>query len=86
MIKHRPLAFALVCLGVLAAAPQGVAAAAPKDSANVKRAPSPELVRMAREVSPRRIERSVRTLAGFGTRHTLSSQTDPERGIGAARG
>jgi hypothetical protein len=40
---------------------------------------------MARELSPNRIERSVRKLASFGTRHTLSSQTDPERGIGAAR-
>jgi hypothetical protein len=47
--------------------------------------PSPGLIRMAREVSPDRIERSVRKLASFGTRHTLSSQTDPERGIGAAR-
>ena len=27
----------------------------------------------------------MRRLAGFGTRHTLSSQTDPVRGIGAAR-
>jgi hypothetical protein len=85
MTQHRPLAFVLVCLGVLAAAPQGVAAAEPNDSANAKRAPSPELIRMAREVSPDRIERSVRKLASFGTRHTLSSQTDPERGIGAAR-
>ena len=40
---------------------------------------------MAREVDPQRIEQSIRTLAGFGTRHSLSSQTDPERGIGAAR-
>ena len=40
---------------------------------------------MAREVDPQRIERSIRTLAGFGTRHTLSPQTDPVRGIGAAR-
>jgi hypothetical protein len=85
MIKPRPLAFALVCLGVLAAAPPSVAAAAPKDSARAKGAPSPELIRMAREISPQRIERSVRKLASFGTRHTLSSQTDPERGIGAAR-
>jgi hypothetical protein len=33
----------------------------------------------------RRVERDIATLAGFGTRHTLSSQTDPNRGIGAAR-
>ncbi|MFD0786276.1 M20/M25/M40 family metallo-hydrolase, partial [Micromonospora azadirachtae] len=32
-----------------------------------------------------RIEAIVRRLAAFGTRHTLSAQDDPERGIGAAR-
>ncbi|WEK47015.1 MAG: M20/M25/M40 family metallo-hydrolase [Candidatus Andeanibacterium colombiense] len=37
------------------------------------------------DVSEARLKSSVETLAGFGTRHTLSSQTDPKRGIGAAR-
>ncbi len=36
-------------------------------------------------VSPERIERAIRTLAGFGTRHTLSDTTSTTRGIGAAR-
>jgi len=40
---------------------------------------------MLHEVSAQNIERSIRRLADFGTRHTLSSQTDPNRGIGAAR-
>ncbi len=31
------------------------------------------------------VRRTIEDLAGFGTRHTLSSQTDPKRGIGAAR-
>src|SRR4051794_24427882 len=31
------------------------------------------------DVNPARVERSIRTLAAFGTRHTLSSQTDPVR-------
>ena len=35
--------------------------------------------------SPDRLEDSVRALVGFGTRHTMSSATDPKRGIGAAR-
>lgn len=35
--------------------------------------------------SPKQLERTVRTLVGFGTRHSLSSTTDPRRGIGAAR-
>jgi hypothetical protein len=37
------------------------------------------------EIDETRIEASVRKLASFGTRHTLSSQDDPNRGIGAAR-
>jgi hypothetical protein len=47
-------------------------------------APDRELRALLREVDPRRIEATVRRLAAFGTRHTLSSQTDPARGIGAA--
>ncbi|MFM9371224.1 M20/M25/M40 family metallo-hydrolase [Streptomyces sp. Da 82-17] len=47
--------------------------------------PSPELRALLREIDPKRIEATVRRLAAFGTRHTLSSQDHPERGIGAAR-
>ena len=46
--------------------------------------PDHELRGIIRDIDRRKIEHSVRTLAGFGTRHTLSSQTDPNRGIGAA--
>jgi Peptidase family M28 len=38
-----------------------------------------------REIDPVRIRHNVETLVGFGTRHTLSTQDDPHRGIGAAR-
>jgi hypothetical protein len=38
-----------------------------------------------RAVSARRLEGYDRALVGFGTRHTLSDQDDPARGIGAAR-
>ncbi|OWQ96589.1 M20/M25/M40 family metallo-hydrolase [Sphingopyxis witflariensis] len=34
---------------------------------------------------PARLKTSVEKLVSFGTRHTLSSATDPKRGIGAAR-
>lgn len=44
-----------------------------------------EIASMIREVDPARLERSVRTLAAFHTRNTLSAQDDPDRGIGAAR-
>ena len=35
--------------------------------------------------SPARLKADVEKLVSFGTRHTLSSPTDPKRGIGAAR-
>jgi Peptidase family M28 len=47
--------------------------------------PSRELESILRELDHRRIEASVRKLVSFGTRHTLSTQDDPVRGIGAAR-
>jgi len=45
----------------------------------------PEIEKMVREVSARRIEADIRKLVSFGTRNTLSVQDDPARGIGAAR-
>ncbi len=47
-------------------------------------AEQPLLHALARQVSAKRIEADVRKLVSFGTRHTLSSKTDPNRGIGAA--
>lgn len=47
--------------------------------------PDRELRALLREVDRDRIEAIVRRLAAFGTRHTLSRQDDPVRGIGAAR-
>ncbi|MFG3259559.1 M20/M25/M40 family metallo-hydrolase [Streptomyces sp. NPDC048172] len=49
------------------------------------RPPSRELRALLAEIDHERIEATVRKLASFGTRHTLSSQTDAKRGIGAAR-
>ncbi|RYJ29181.1 leucine aminopeptidase-related protein [Streptomyces sp. L-9-10] len=48
-------------------------------------APDRELRELLKEIDRDRIEATVRRLAAFGTRHTLSTQDDPERGIGAAR-
>jgi Zn-dependent M28 family amino/carboxypeptidase len=47
--------------------------------------PPAELRALLRRVDTGRIEAIVRRLAEFGTRHTLSSQDDPVRGIGASR-
>jgi hypothetical protein len=46
--------------------------------------PDRDLARLLGEIDSDRIEASIQRLVGFGTRHTLSSQTDPVRGIGAA--
>ncbi len=42
------------------------------------------LARIAAGVEAARMRATVEKLVSFGTRHTLSSQTDPRRGIGAA--
>ncbi|KAJ3557209.1 hypothetical protein NP233_g11800 [Leucocoprinus birnbaumii] len=47
--------------------------------------PSPELASILSQIDPKRIKSIITKLASFGTRHTLSSQTDPHRGIGASR-
>src|SRR6185436_6298013 len=43
-----------------------------------------QIAEIVREIDARRIEQTIRTLVGFGTRNTLSTQNDPKRGIGAA--
>jgi hypothetical protein len=46
---------------------------------------APAFAQSAPEVSEARLRADVEKLVSFGTRHTLSSQTDKKRGIGAAR-
>ena len=60
---------------LLAAAPSLAAARAAE-------APSPRVI--AEGVQEQNLRSTVERLVSFGTRHTLSSQTDPKRGIGAA--
>jgi hypothetical protein len=67
-----------------AAAAQTVASEGPGNRATGQ-GPDQELLAILREIDPDRIEAIVRKLVSFGTRHTLSSQDDPVRGIGAAR-
>src|SRR5215475_8859292 len=45
----------------------------------------PQIERMVKEVSADSLRSYVNKLVSFGTRNTLSTQTDPKRGIGAAR-
>ncbi|RPD75399.1 Zn-dependent exopeptidase [Lentinus tigrinus ALCF2SS1-7] len=51
----------------------------------VPQAPTGELRAMLAQIDPKRVNATITKLVSFGTRHTLSSQTDPVRGIGAAR-
>jgi acetylornithine deacetylase/succinyl-diaminopimelate desuccinylase-like protein len=60
----------LMCVSLLGAAP------APSTDARLRAIIAP--------VSQAQLKSTIETLVGFGTRHTLSSQTDPKRGIGAA--
>ncbi|WP_118857651.1 M20/M25/M40 family metallo-hydrolase [Sphingomonas mesophila] len=46
--------------------------------------PEQKLTEWSGPVDAKRMKASVEKLVSFGTRHTLSSQTDPKRGIGAA--
>jgi hypothetical protein len=48
-------------------------------------APDRELLQILKSLDRDRMRATVAKLTTFGTRHTLSSQTDPVRGIGAAR-
>jgi hypothetical protein len=48
-------------------------------------ATDPRISSLVADVSAARIEHDIRTLVGFGTRHTLSDTLSHTRGIGAAR-
>ena len=66
--------------------PRPAATAAPAVSAQV--VPSredPRIHAIVAAVSAERMERDIRTLVGFGTRHTMSDTISATRGIGAAR-
>ncbi len=58
-----------------------IAAAAPPPKAS---SPDAQLRAIIAPVSQAQLRHTIETLVSFGTRHTLSSQTDPKRGIGAA--
>ncbi|KAJ7876569.1 putative zinc metalloprotease [Mycena leptocephala] len=51
----------------------------------VPQQPDRELSAMMAEIDPARIQAIITKLVSFGTRNTMSNQTDPLRGIGAAR-
>ncbi|HSK62226.1 MAG TPA: M28 family metallopeptidase [Pyrinomonadaceae bacterium] len=70
----------VLCLAGSAVAQQSSRSRAPRRNNNY-----PAINSIVRQIDARNIERSIRQLAAFGTRNTLSEQNDPKRGIGAAR-
>jgi acetylornithine deacetylase/succinyl-diaminopimelate desuccinylase-like protein len=68
----------LVVLSSVALSGLALIGAAPPPSNDAK------LRAIVAPVSTAQLKKTIETLVGFGTRHTLSSQTDPKRGIGAA--
>ena len=72
---------------VISAAAQtgGTRTAPPRSSQSVAFARQQQIARIVQETDARNIERTIRKLVSFGTRNTLSTQTDPNRGVGAAR-
>src|SRR5437763_8346362 len=68
-------------LVLLLATPALIGAAPPHQKAS---SPDAKLRAVIAPVSAAQLRHTIATLVSFGTRHTLSSQTDPKRGIGAA--
>ena len=95
MSRIRPALLALCSLFVLPAcsAAQGTRpstrpAAAPATGMSTQVVPSredPRIHAIVAAVSADRMESDIRTLVGFGTRHTMSDTVSTTRGIGAAR-
>jgi len=67
---------------------QATAASAASDGTHSglphRRGPDPALLALLSQIDPNRIQATIEALVSFGTRQTQSSQTDPNRGIGAA--
>ena len=71
-------------MGAAAIAPPASAALAGLGPALGRTSFDPDLRTLLKRVDPQRIGATIQRLTEFGTRHTLSSQDDPVRGIGAA--
>jgi hypothetical protein len=79
MTRHHAILLAALLVPAAAAAQQS------KPALQVPPSADPRLYEIATAPSAARIEADVRTLAGFGTRNTLSDTLSSTRGIGAAR-
>jgi len=83
-VRHRLWSRSATLAGTLALIPAALAAQAPPAEAPPPEL-DPRLYAIAEAASSERVEADIRTLAGFGTRNTLSDTVSTTRGIGAAR-
>ena len=74
-IRVLPLSVALLLVICLPGGAQQV---------QISSKPNPQIEKILGEISAANIGAIMRKLVGFGTRHTMSPQDDPARGIGAA--
>lgn len=81
MTAFKSLASAAVVVGIVSHAPNRAAAQATITSGDL----DPRVVKLVASVSEERLQQLLQKLVTFGTRNTLSDQTSPTRGIGAAR-
>ena len=81
------LSASAVAAAAVPLASQATAASAASDGTSGLphlQAPDPALLALLKQIDPNRIQATIQQLVSFGTRQTQSSQTDPNRGIGAA--
>ncbi len=74
-----------VAIGLLSASATGTALAAQTAATPIPSAEDPRIHDIVTAASAERIERDIRTLVAFGTRHTMSDTISTTRGMGAAR-
>ena len=79
-MSRLPLVFLTISLPFLM-----LVAPVNSQQAQISARPNPQIEKIIVGISAENIETTIRKLVSFGTRHTLSSQDDPVRGIGAAR-
>lgn len=71
----KPLVFFLICIFILQK----------NNFAQTTINRDPSIEQMVKEISPDSLRSYIQTMVNFGTRNTLSTQTEKKRGIGAAR-
>ncbi len=80
-----PIASIRICIITLSVWLSCLAAAVHAQAVLVGPKRNPKVESILADISAERIETTIRTLVGFGTRHTASDPDHPTRGIGAAR-